>query len=135
MSGPDRPRTRGLVRRAGVVTILSAWASMSSVQSALGETVGLANPAALRCIDNQYELIHVHDESGVPVSSLCINRKNNRKCESWAYYRGECSLEGPGDAARKDSAPPELRSADETQDLSVDKEGASPSLRCYAPYK
>ena len=122
MSCLDRPRAQGLVHRAGVVTILSACASMSGVQSALGETPGLANPADQHCLDNQYELVHVHDESGVPVRSFCIDRKNNRKCESWAYYRGECSLEEPEVAARKDSsASPELRSADETQDLSVDK--------------
>ena len=118
MSGLDRPRARGLVHSCIVVT-LSACGLMSGVPLAFGETSGLANPADRHCLDNQYELVHVHDGSGVPVSSLCVDRENNGKCESWAYFRGECSLGESQDSARSDSAPPELRSADEMQDPSV----------------
>lgn len=51
----------------------------------------VANPAAVKCIKDGYEL-HPIKQNGIEVSSICLNKQNEKKCKSWKYYRGECSL-------------------------------------------
>ena len=91
MSG-GRHRGAWIHVRAGVVAALSAGAVAGCITVAPGEVSGLPNPADQHCIDQHHELVQVYDAGGVPVGTICVDRGNNRKCKSWAYYRGECSL-------------------------------------------
>ena len=56
------------------------------------EGSGIANPADKHCVDAGYRLEYVH-ENGIPVDGLCINDKTGAKCRTWAYFRGECTLD------------------------------------------
>ena len=76
----------------GVFAAAAAGALAGCLSMAPGEASGFANPADQHCIDQQHELVPIFDATGVSVGTLCVNRWNNRRCESWAYYRGECSL-------------------------------------------
>ncbi|MEJ2621780.1 MAG: hypothetical protein P8163_16450 [Candidatus Thiodiazotropha sp.] len=47
------------------------------------------------CVDDGYEVVQVN-RNGIPENYLCVNPKTNLKCDSWAYYRGECQLDADG---------------------------------------
>jgi putative hemolysin len=51
----------------------------------------LANPASEKCIKDGYRLEFI-GEQGVPVTGMCINEREQLKCEEWSYFRGECRL-------------------------------------------
>ena len=51
----------------------------------------MANPAAVKCINDGYELVPVI-KNGVSVQSFCVNPENGKKCEVWKYFRNECRL-------------------------------------------
>ena len=67
---------------------------------AASSTGGIAppDPSIQKCIDDGYGIVHVYNESGVPTLALCVDELGKRKCESWAYYRGECRMEAGGGA-------------------------------------
>lgn len=52
----------------------------------------LPDVSARKCADDGFELVAIYNESGVPERHVCVDRHSGRKCESWAYYRGECVL-------------------------------------------
>ncbi|MDD2759443.1 MAG: hypothetical protein PHH11_04005 [Methylomonas sp.] len=54
----------------------------------------LADPSIKKCIDDGYRPISVKQD-GITRSYLCINPLSNAKCDSWRYFRGECSLTVP----------------------------------------
>lgn len=86
---------------AGAVALYGCVASEPSPSL---ETYGTPNPAAVKCIEDQYEIVQVLDENRLPAWSLCVDRATGRKCELLAYYSGECTLTGtPG--ARAVGAP------------------------------
>ena len=61
---------------------------------------GMANPAALKCLADGYELI-AEAIGGVPRGHLCVDRRSRKSCGIWPYFRGECDLPPPagrGDA-------------------------------------
>ena len=70
----------------------------------------LPDVSVRKCIDDGFELVAVYNESGVPERYVCVDRQNGRKCESWAYYRGECAL-GRGWNTFPDSSTPPHKSA------------------------
>lgn len=80
------------------VGIIVASCSHTSVPGATaertngGEPPAIANPAAVKCIEDGYQLSTV-TENGVPTASFCCNPANGKKCEVWQYFRGECRLE------------------------------------------
>jgi putative hemolysin len=43
------------------------------------------------CLKNGYEVAPIKRDN-IPVSHLCVNKSDDRKCDSWAYYRGSCHL-------------------------------------------
>jgi len=45
----------------------------------------LANPAAVKCLEDGYELSPMSDGT-----TLCISPENS--CEEWDYFRGDCEL-------------------------------------------
>jgi len=57
-----------------------------------GATAGLANPATEKCLKDGY-LSQPLMTNGVPTGGLCVDKANNRACEEWAYYRGECQFD------------------------------------------
>ncbi len=63
-------------------------ASRSSSQGASG----MANPADEHCVEAGYRLDFIRKQ-GIPVDALCINDKTGAKCETWAFFRGECVLD------------------------------------------
>ena len=65
---------------------------------AVREAPEMANPADVKCVEEGYQLQYVR-EDGIPIKGLCVNERTGAKCESWAFYRGECSL-GHGAAGR-----------------------------------
>ena len=52
----------------------------------------LPDPSVALCLKRGHELAPMR-KAGIVQSHLCINPKTSLKCDSWAYYRGECSLE------------------------------------------
>ena len=52
----------------------------------------LPDVSVRRCVDDGFDLVAIYNASGVPERYLCVDRHSGRKCESWAYYRGECAL-------------------------------------------
>jgi putative hemolysin len=52
------------------------------------QNVGLANPASVFCVDNGGRIAIMTDESGAQFGE-CIFA-DNKSCEEWAYFRGEC---------------------------------------------
>jgi putative hemolysin len=52
---------------------------------------GLANPAAIKCIEDGYVLKPI-EENGAPRGYFCVNKETGSKCEIWSYFRGECDL-------------------------------------------
>ena len=63
-------------------------------QSRLDKSVekrSLANPAAVKCIDDGYELVPIM-ENGIQIGHRCRNPETGMTCEIWQYFRGECSL-------------------------------------------
>lgn len=57
-------------------------------------TAAVRNPADAKCLDDGFRLVPVH-RNGVPVYAHCIDDASQSKCESWAYFRGECPLPQP----------------------------------------
>ncbi len=57
----------------------------------VAERTSIPNPAARKCLDDGYRLVAVK-ENGVPRWHFCIDSKSGKKCEVWAYFRGECRL-------------------------------------------
>lgn len=55
------------------------------------EQVELSDPSLEKCISDGYRLVPIQ-ELGVVHSYLCVNEAAHKKCDSWAYYRKECSL-------------------------------------------
>ncbi len=53
----------------------------------------LPDPSVELCLRGGHQLAPMR-KAGIVQSYFCINPKAGLKCESWAYYRGECSLEG-----------------------------------------
>lgn len=54
--------------------------------------VAVSNPTIERCLSSGFEVEPVLD-NGIVRSHLCVNAKAGKKCEAWAFYRGECALE------------------------------------------
>lgn len=56
------------------------------------ENVGLANPASVNCVDQGGQLVMKEKPDGGQYA-LCYF-DDNRACEEWAMYRGECPVGG-----------------------------------------
>ncbi len=52
----------------------------------------LPDVSVQKCIDDGFDVAEIYNASGVPESYICVDRQHGQKCESWAYYRGECAL-------------------------------------------
>ena len=50
------------------------------------------DPSVALCLENGHQLAPMR-KAGIIQSYLCINPETGLKCDSWAYYRGECSSE------------------------------------------
>lgn len=55
-------------------------------------SVSARNPTIEHCQDLGYEVQPVVID-GVTQSHLCVNAQTGKKCDSWALYRKECSLD------------------------------------------
>lgn len=51
--------------------------------------IEIANPASVYCIENNGILEIKNDEQGNQYG-VCI--KNEKECEEWAFFKGECQL-------------------------------------------
>ena len=50
------------------------------------------DPSLALCARRGYRLVPMR-QGGLVQSYLCINPETGLKCDSWAYYRGDCNLE------------------------------------------
>jgi putative hemolysin len=76
-------------------TILCTACSDPTMPQSINSSIpsqGTANPATQKCIADDHTLETVQSSTGVPISHICVNKKNGKKCEEWAYLRGECQL-------------------------------------------
>lgn len=71
----------------------------------------IPDPSVELCLQDGHQLAPVRKD-GIVQSYFCINPKIGLKCDSWAYYRGECSLDrqkpqhgGPASDHRPTSTP------------------------------
>ena len=65
----------------------------SSTSIPVAAIPGLANPADRKCVEDGYRLEYARLDD-VPVRGYCVNDETGAKCESWAFFRSECSLDG-----------------------------------------
>ncbi|MCL5017598.1 MAG: DUF333 domain-containing protein [Patescibacteria group bacterium] len=63
-------------------------ASNISSEVATSTLIGIANPAAVYCIDQGFEEKIMNDQNGGQYG-VCIF-SDGSSCDEWAYYRGEC---------------------------------------------
>jgi putative hemolysin len=56
----------------------------------------MVNPAAKKCVEAGYTQAVLYSQNGVPTGMLCVNKEKGKKCEAWAYFRGECQLDADG---------------------------------------
>lgn len=56
----------------------------------------MVNPAAQKCVEAGYTQAVLYSQNGVPTGMLCVNKEKGKKCEQWAYFRGECQLDADG---------------------------------------
>lgn len=52
---------------------------------------GVADPSVKYCLEHGYKSQPV-TRDGIPQSYLCVNAESGKKCDSWAYFRGQCEL-------------------------------------------
>lgn len=57
------------------------------------------NPAAVRCTEDGYQ-VEVVLTHGAPTGSNCVEPQSGQKCETWAYFHGECELPPAGGRER-----------------------------------
>ncbi len=82
----------------GFVVIISCSSSQNNftqdkvVINKQQDRPAMANPAAVKCVNDGYKLVPVI-KNGVPVESFCVNPENGKECEVWKYFRGECVLD------------------------------------------
>lgn len=87
---------------------LSADAS-PTVASPTASQPGVANPATQKCLQDGYTSEAILSAEGVPVGHVCVNQKASKKCEEWAYLRGECRLEEDGVSPSTPSSSPKKK--------------------------
>ena len=64
----------------------------SMSESGQDHAPGVPNPADEHCVEAGHRLEYIY-ENRIPVDGLCINEVTGAKCISWAYFRGECTLD------------------------------------------
>ncbi len=75
----------------GTLFLLSSGCNTSKEKPST-PSAALANPASVRCIDDGYQLIKIDSETSITGQYICVNPDNNKQCDPWAYYRGQCDL-------------------------------------------
>jgi putative hemolysin len=63
---------------------------MPSIRCSKQGSTGMANPAAVNCIDKGYNYSIRADENGGQYG-VCY-KENYTECEEWAFFRGECEI-------------------------------------------
>ena len=76
-----------------IAVVLAGTAGSSEGETPMGGVARVLDPALQKCVDDGYEVLQVLDSDGIPRRSLCFDRRNNKKCESWEYYVGKCTLD------------------------------------------
>ncbi len=74
------------------VLSLNFWVGCATTSDPSLNKIGLANPAAVHCIDKGGQLKIEKDGSGAEYG-VCVF-EDNRQCEEWALLRGRCSIGG-----------------------------------------
>lgn len=74
--------------------ILSACANQGAeppADKARGaDAVAVANPAAVHCVEQGYELVEAKTDNGSTL--MCVDTDSGSKCPVWKYFRQECEL-------------------------------------------
>jgi len=56
----------------------------------------VVNPATQKCVEAGYTQAILYSPNGIATGMLCVNKEKGKKCEQWAYFRGECQLDADG---------------------------------------
>lgn len=72
-------------------TACESGSSQHQTQSAADPALNTANPAAVYCLEQGYQLQEAQIDA-ISKSTLCVDNKGH-KCPVWQFYRGECRLE------------------------------------------
>lgn len=72
---------------AGLLVLLMACGCSNSTQ-------GMTEPSVKYCLEHGHKAQPV-TRDGIPQSYLCINVQSGKKCDSWAYFKGQCDLDTP----------------------------------------
>ena len=91
---------RGILLVAIVILTACDQQAENDSRSQQPQSVSMANPASVNCIDQGGELELKTDDSGA-VHGLCLFADGS-ECEEWALFRGECS---PGQKSSPSSKP------------------------------
>jgi putative hemolysin len=76
--------------------ILLQGCQSNQVVAAPPETgVAIANPAAIKCVQEGYTQEILMSAENTPIGALCVNLITGQKCEEWAYFKGQCQLDVP----------------------------------------
>ncbi len=79
----DRYKIEGF-NQDGKLTVIK----MTKIVESAGTAVGIANPASVYCIENGGEIEIVKDVDGNQMGYCVFS--NGKRCEEWAYMRGQC---------------------------------------------
>lgn len=76
-----------------LIMISSTACSVTSnaAPSAREQQKTVADPSVKKCIADGYRSVPV-TKDGVVLRYLCIDPVSHKKCDSWHYFRGECTL-------------------------------------------
>ncbi len=64
----------------------------------------LPNPSDAKCVADGWRTEPILG-NGVPTGTMCIEPDTGRRCEAWAYFRGECPAKDSGHPAREQEEP------------------------------
>lgn len=56
----------------------------------------LPNPSDAKCVADGWRTEPILT-NGIPTGTICTEPATGRRCEAWAYFRGECPAEDGGD--------------------------------------
>jgi putative hemolysin len=69
----------------------SADSGRQTKAAATNAAHGVADPSVKYCLKQGYKSQAVMRD-GIPQSYLCVDAESGKKCDSWAYFRGQCEL-------------------------------------------
>ena len=80
-----------IIPLAATPGLLGGCVSSTSSAETPRELQGMPNPSVKKCLEDGYQIEDILT-NGIPRGSYCVDAQSGKKCEVWAYFRGECRL-------------------------------------------